>query len=122
MKLKLLMIGLLCFICSPHLQAMRDPFEPVNPKQFRIEAGSLPTPESIIGPGNVPFEYRLQLIGIIWDPEKPLAILNIQDQQRVVEPGTRIYNKKIITIAQDHILLKSGNKTFILKVGKPLII
>ena len=123
MKSKLLLLSFLLFqIHSPSIQAMRDPFEPVDIKQFKTKLLTLEQQAPVTLPENENFEYRVKLIGIIWDPEKPLAILGVQDQRKIVHPGTRFHNKEVLAITKDYVLLKSGTKTFILKVGQFLII
>jgi len=82
---------------SRDLNLSRDPFS------------SLPaTAEKISGRGG------LILSGIIWDKDKPSAIIN----NSIVELGDTVSGNIVVDIRQDRVILNDGSNTFELKLGR----
>ena len=78
----------------------RDPFVPLVDKKGR--------PVSVVE-GGLQFKASdLYLEGIIWDPIKPMAIIN----DEIVSSGDKIRGVTIIKIEKDKVVLSYQNKTF----------
>lgn len=56
----------------------------------------------------------LILEGIMWDKEKPLAIINGQ----IVKIGDKVSQNTVVDIKQDKVILDDGTKEFELKLGQ----
>ncbi|MBL7170765.1 MAG: general secretion pathway protein GspB [Candidatus Omnitrophica bacterium] len=82
----------------------RDPFVPLVDKKGR--------PVSVVE-GGLQFKASdLYLEGIIWDPIKPMAIIN----DEVVSSGDKIRGVTIIKIEKDKVVLSYQDKTFDLRM------
>lgn len=57
---------------------------------------------------------ELNLMGIIWDKQAPLAIIN----DSIVKPGDRMGANRVIAIEPDRVILNDGTKDFELKLGR----
>jgi len=55
----------------------------------------------------------LTLAGIIWDKDKPAALIN----DRIVNVGDRIGGNTVVSIKNDRVLLNDGTNDFELKIG-----
>lgn len=58
---------------------------------------------------------ELNLVGIIWDAEKPLAVIN----DTIVSQGDVIENKKVIKITNEGVVLSEDGREYTLRLGKP---
>ncbi|MEK6728053.1 MAG: hypothetical protein AABY28_05235 [Candidatus Omnitrophota bacterium] len=56
----------------------------------------------------------LILGGIMWDKEKPLAIIN----DEIVKIGDNVSGNIVVDIKQDKVILKDGAKDFELRIGE----
>lgn len=56
----------------------------------------------------------LKLDGIIWDKQKPMAIIN----GRVIEIGSRIEGNIVVDIKEDRVILNNGSNNLELKLGR----
>ena len=54
------------------------------------------------------------LEGIVWDEERPLAVIN----DRVVGVGDTVRQSRIAKITQTEVFLEDGEETFSLRLGK----
>jgi len=78
---------------------VRDPF-----------SGKLYT--SVRKQGNTP--KTLSLAGIIWDKNKPAALIN----DKVVGVGDRVGGSTVVSIKNDRVLLNDGTNDFEIKIGQ----
>lgn len=56
----------------------------------------------------------LRLVGIIWDKQKPAAIIN----NKIVEAGSSVGGNTVVEIKEDRVVLSDGMRTFELKLGQ----
>ena len=59
-------------------------------------------------------QKELRLSGVIWDKERPVAIIN----NKVVEKGSMIGGNTVVAIKEDRVVLSDGMSTFELKIGQ----
>ncbi|MEK9658290.1 MAG: hypothetical protein VW378_07985 [bacterium] len=67
---------------------------------------------------NVSKLHRIQLKGIIWDDDAPVAILQNQGNQQIVNIGQTIKNNQILDIDKDKILIEQQGNILELKIGE----
>jgi hypothetical protein len=58
--------------------------------------------------------YGVQLSGIVWDKDKPMAIIN----GRVVKVGDNVDGRMVSVIKQDRVVLNDGISEIELKLGR----
>jgi len=59
-----------------------------------------------------PMEFKLT--GIVWDAQKPQAIVN----EKIVEPGDLLGNCLVVKIGKDTVTLNDGTKDFEVRLGQ----
>jgi hypothetical protein len=57
--------------------------------------------------------YGVQLSGIMWDKEKPVAIINGE----IVKAGDTVDGKIVVAVKQDRVILDDGSKEIELTLG-----
>jgi len=65
---------------------------------------------------------RIKLTGIIEDENQPYAICVIEGKSQVVSLNDRIEEIQVVRIEKKKIVLKSGTETFILPIGKEILL
>jgi hypothetical protein len=99
---------------------LRDPFYPPfqnSPKLFTPSTlpdlgYNQPPPEPIV--------EKILLSGIIWDEERPYALIMFQNRRLTVSVNDYVADKQVVQITKSRVMLKSRAKTYILEVGKEL--
>jgi|APSaa5957512576_1039674.scaffolds.fasta_scaffold211284_1 hypothetical protein len=115
---KILGVGIfLIFAICIQIQAIRDPFEPVE-----FDSALLPVEKKIVDKKTEKMDqqFKIKLSGIVWDSLRPYALLKIGNHKKIIQEGTVFNNKKVLSIKEDHIVLKTNLKEIILEVGQYL--
>ncbi len=80
------------------LESKRNPFEAI------ITQAPKPPPSAA----------TINLTGILWDKEKPMAIIN----GKIVKAGDRAAGCSVVEIKENSVVLNDGAKEFVLKLGR----
>jgi hypothetical protein len=104
----------------------RDPFEPAKSPERKVE---------ILQPGqgrdlakkaeseaDKKQKNKISLTGIVLDKNQDLAIFSFTGTTQILGENDMYQNIIVLKIAREHVLLKSENKTYILMLGKEIII
>lgn len=63
---------------------------------------------------------RTKVSGILYDPKKPSAIINIDGIDQLVKPGDILSDFEIISITKNKVVISSDNNVYRASVGQPL--
>lgn len=73
-----------------------------------MEPEAVATPEPALARGPL---FGLHIQGILWDPEKPIALINGEE----VVPGSQIGGVKIVRIRNDQIIVEKDGLEYTLR-------
>eukprot|EP01051_Picozoa_sp_SAG22_P018215 SAG22_NODE_3002_length_2035_cov_1.421488_2_plen_308_part_00 len=65
--------------------------------------------------------YQIALRGIIWDEEKPMAVLSIQNKQKILGIDEIFQHNHIVDINKESILIRQNNQFKTLHIGEQFI-
>ncbi len=107
----------------------RDPFFPpfqTSPRTSVTQGApfpNVPDPSGYgLAPAPEPVVEKMFLTGIIWDEEKPYAMVTYQNRKHTVSVNDTIADKQVVQITRSRVILKSRTKTYILEVGKDTLL
>jgi len=109
---------LLLFSVTPVVAAdvlfLRDPFMPVDPDTLVLNNTDIVT--GIVGKNM----RTVTVVGIIYDPELPYAVMMVGSKKIIAKPGDKVDSFLLERITSKSVWLKADDKTSILEVGKEL--
>ena len=109
-------------VMAQGIKEIRDPFKPFDLNRLSELSSREITTNIKVSVKEPQKKLRIVLTGIIWDKQNPFAIVSISGQKKVVGVNDKIEGRKVTKITQKRVLLNWNSKTFILKVGKEIVL
>lgn len=100
----------------------RDPFAPVvlkNPDTTLFPTATEPGNEAaVVVAQDIPLQVRLT--GVIWDAEKPFAIMSVSGRKRVFSVDDQFEGLVVDRIERNQVRMRYKNEKIVLAVGKEI--
>lgn len=77
----------------------------------------VPAPQGDVDP-SIPALMGIKVAGILYDSTKPMAILNINGDDQLVQKGDKFLNYIVTDITRQKVCVKKGNNTFRAGIGQ----